>query len=194
MVVVELSGVALCFGLNLLMSHKGHTYKEDKELFLPPTSVIFLFYPIIIAIPEAHYKLMNYSLKDNSSIDEQELFPYAFLISLISITLSVVVDKFLLADKEASQQESGLHRDEDNWHKHKNTLQFLLTLSISLQNVVNYYYICVQPNGQQQIKEILLFLLFSLLINFSHGIGFIMQGISQGRLELMPIIIENWPS
>ena len=63
-----------------------------------------MFYPIIIAIPEAHYKLINYSLKDNSSIDEDELFPYAFLISLISVTVSTVLDKFLLADYEASEE------------------------------------------------------------------------------------------
>ena len=54
----------------MLVSQKGHGMREDKELFIPPTSVLFIFYPIIIALPEAHYKLINYSFSnDGSSID-----------------------------------------------------------------------------------------------------------------------------
>jgi len=144
MLLLEMGGVALCIGLNMLVSQKGHGMKQDKELFIPPTSVLFIFYPIIIALPEAHYKLINYSFKnDKSAIDEDELFPYAFLISLVSITVSTILDKFLLSGQDPSEEESGLNKQGEGWAKHKNSLQFLLTLSIALQNVVNYYYICI---------------------------------------------------
>lgn len=70
MVVLELGGLALCFVLNLLSSRKGHLWKEDKELILPPASFLFTFYPIIIALPEAHYKLIKYSEQGGKDINE----------------------------------------------------------------------------------------------------------------------------
>ena len=45
----------------------------------------------------------------------------------------------------------------------------MLSLSIVFQNIVNYYFICIEDNSSQSLKEIFLFLLFSVLINFAHG-------------------------
>ena len=98
MVLLELGGLVACFGLNVVFSRIGHFWKEDRDFFIPPAAILFTFYPLIIALPEAHYKLINYSLSDDPKVkvDEDELFPYAFLISLLSITASIIVDKFFL--------------------------------------------------------------------------------------------------
>ena len=61
MVLLEIGGVAVCFTLNLIFSHQGHCWKEDRDFFIPPAAILFTFYPLIVAIPEAHYKLINYS-------------------------------------------------------------------------------------------------------------------------------------
>lgn len=95
MLLLEIGGLAVSFTLNLIVSQTGHHWKEDRDFFIPPTSILFIFYPLIIALPEAHYKLINYSTQ-GENVDEDSLFPFAFLISLLSITVSMVVDKFLL--------------------------------------------------------------------------------------------------
>jgi hypothetical protein len=69
MLLLKLGGIALSFTLNLLFSHTGHHWTEDPDFFLPPASILFTFYPLIIALPEAHYKLINYSTQ-STTVDE----------------------------------------------------------------------------------------------------------------------------
>lgn len=69
MLLLEIGGLAVCFALNLLLSRTGHKWKEDRDFFIPPASILFTFYPLIIVIPEAHYKLINYS-SQGETVDE----------------------------------------------------------------------------------------------------------------------------
>lgn len=146
MVLLELAGVAVCFVVNSLISRRGFSLKHSEEidLLLPFTSIVFMFYPLIISLPEASYKLNNYSLSEmtqesDQPIDDEELFPYAFLISLLAITGSICLDRFFIESEDP--EEEG---EKGPLLKRKTALQFLLTLSVSLQNVVNYYFICVE--------------------------------------------------
>jgi hypothetical protein len=78
MVLLELAGVAVCFVVNSLISRRGFSLKHSEEidLLLPFTSIVFMFYPLIISLPEASYKLNNYSLSEmtqesDSPIDDE---------------------------------------------------------------------------------------------------------------------------
>jgi hypothetical protein len=195
MVVLEIAGLLLSLGVGMLFNLRGHSLKTDRELFVAPAALFFTFYPIIIALPEAHYKLINYSLTEGTtSFEEEDIFPYAFLISLLSVTVSAVVDKFMLEEPAVEEEEHRLSPKEEEWPRHRSSLQFLLTLSIGLQMVVNYYYICVEENSRQLLKEILLFLLLSTLINFSHGTLPATQATYCGRPASTGRPPSSWPS
>lgn len=70
MVLIEIAGLAICFPANLLANFVGSHCEnpEDKDLLLPFASILFTFYPLIISLPEAHFKLIKYSVEQ--SLDE----------------------------------------------------------------------------------------------------------------------------
>lgn len=55
------SGLAfiLCILLNIAVSRAGFSniITGDKDILLPFSSMIFLFFPLLIYLPEAHYKI-----------------------------------------------------------------------------------------------------------------------------------------
>lgn len=55
-------GFAICSGLNILTSRIGYNniFSGDKDILLPFAAMIFLFYPLLIYLPEAHYKFIVY--------------------------------------------------------------------------------------------------------------------------------------
>jgi hypothetical protein len=72
---------------------------DDRDCLLPITSIYFTFYPLIISLPEAHFKLIRYTMEqeaDQQGMNEEEYFPYAFLTCLLSVTACMFVDKFML--------------------------------------------------------------------------------------------------
>ena len=99
MVWVEALGLLGVIPANLAASFFGFRTRKsrDYDLILPLCSMAFTFYPLVISLPEAHFKLINYAAQQQSDpIDEDSLFPLAFLVCLLSVTLSTLLDKFLL--------------------------------------------------------------------------------------------------
>lgn len=64
MSLLEITGLVICIPANLLASTVGRycSVGEDRDLLLPLSSVFFTFYPLVISLPEAHFKLINYTL------------------------------------------------------------------------------------------------------------------------------------
>lgn len=54
--------LVLCTGLNILSSRFGYSNIKtgDKDILLPFSIMIFLFYPLLIYLPETHYKVVTY--------------------------------------------------------------------------------------------------------------------------------------
>ena len=73
------------------------------------------------------------------NVNEEDVFPYAFLLCLFSFTISAIVDHKLLRDSAEEEEVE----EEEKVKKNQTTLRFYLSLSIALQNLVNYYYICM---------------------------------------------------
>lgn len=73
------------------------------------------------------------------TVNEEDVFPYAFLICLFSFTISAIVDHKLLRESGEEDEVEGEGKVQSN----HTTLRFFLSLSIALQNLVNYYYICM---------------------------------------------------
>ena len=64
MIAIEILGLIGC-GISGLLTYKAAKSCKDDEnddIFMPFTSIIFTFYPLIISLPEAHYKLMKYTI------------------------------------------------------------------------------------------------------------------------------------
>jgi hypothetical protein len=61
--IIEIFGLAFSLFGNFISSSYGfkNTGSQDKDLLLPFSIFIFLFFPLLISLPEAHYKLVNYS-------------------------------------------------------------------------------------------------------------------------------------
>ena len=55
-------GLTLCILLNIGVSRAGYSniLTGDKDILLPFSSMIFLFFPLLIYLPEAHYKFTVY--------------------------------------------------------------------------------------------------------------------------------------
>ena len=49
--------------LNILSSRFGYSniFSGDKDILLPFSLMIFLFYPLLIYLPETHYKMIKFS-------------------------------------------------------------------------------------------------------------------------------------
>jgi len=73
MILLQLSGLAVSILANFLASHFGNKSKSSMEvdLLFPFTSLLFMFYPLIVSLPEAHYKLINYSMDDSENAVEE---------------------------------------------------------------------------------------------------------------------------
>ena len=96
-----MGGLALCLPANVLGVYVGANTgtSEDRDCLLPITSIYFTFYPLIISLPEAHFKLIRYTMDqevNQHDMNEDEYFPYAFLTCLLSVTACMLVDKFML--------------------------------------------------------------------------------------------------
>ena len=64
MIALGILGLMGC-GLSSFLTYKAARHCKDDEnddIFLPFSSVIFTFYPLIITLPEVHYKLMKYTI------------------------------------------------------------------------------------------------------------------------------------
>lgn len=59
---LELIGFGACAALNILTSKIGYNniFSGDKDILLPFSIMIFLFYPLLIYLPEAHYKFLAF--------------------------------------------------------------------------------------------------------------------------------------
>lgn len=68
---LQLIGFSICATLNILTSRLGYSYifSGDKDISLPFSAMIFLFYPLLIYLPEAHYKFIVFG---NSRISVSE--------------------------------------------------------------------------------------------------------------------------
>jgi hypothetical protein len=55
-------GLLICIALNILSSRYGYSniITGDKDILLPFSIMIFLFYPLLIYLPETHYKVITY--------------------------------------------------------------------------------------------------------------------------------------
>lgn len=60
-----LIGVALliCFLVNIVASRTGYSsiHSGDKDILLPFCLMIFMFYPLLIYLPETHYKVIMFN-------------------------------------------------------------------------------------------------------------------------------------
>lgn len=69
-------GVALtiCFLVNILASRIGYSsiHSGDKDILLPFCLMIFLFYPLLIYLPETHYKVIAFSEPKIVTIEQAE--------------------------------------------------------------------------------------------------------------------------
>ncbi len=67
-------GVAfiLCTIFNILASRFGYSNIRtgDKDILLPFSIMIFLFYPLLIYLPETHYKVVTYGETRLTTIKE----------------------------------------------------------------------------------------------------------------------------
>lgn len=113
MFLLGLIGLGISFISNLLASNSGYKnyHGGDKDLLLPMASLIFVFYPIVISLPEAHYKFINFHFEEGGkNKQESELYPFAFLICLLSITICMIVDHFCLrsSDNESDDEKEEL--------------------------------------------------------------------------------------
>lgn len=61
---------AICIALNLIVSRVGYSsvLTGDKDILLPFSSMTFLFYPLLIYLPEAHYKFTIFGDKPASGV------------------------------------------------------------------------------------------------------------------------------
>lgn len=59
---LQILGFIICATLNIFASKIGfkNIYSGDKDILLPFTMMLFLFYPLLIYLPEAHYKFIVY--------------------------------------------------------------------------------------------------------------------------------------
>lgn len=57
----------LCIFLNILASRYGYSniLTGDKDILLPFSAMIFLFFPLLIYLPETNYKFLNYEETGN---------------------------------------------------------------------------------------------------------------------------------
>ena len=63
MIAIELLGLLGCaFSSMLTFRAARHCKLENEDIFMPFTSILFTFYPLIVSLPEAHYKLMKYTI------------------------------------------------------------------------------------------------------------------------------------
>ena len=67
-------GFLLCILLNILISRIGYSniLTGDKDIFLPFSAMTFLFFPLLIYLPEAHYKLTVYGSSNNNISAHEE--------------------------------------------------------------------------------------------------------------------------
>lgn len=67
--LITLIGCASCALLNILTSKIGYNsiFTGDKDILLPFSVMIFIFYPLLIYLPEAHYKFLTYGTHNISA-------------------------------------------------------------------------------------------------------------------------------
>jgi len=62
MIVLPLFGFALIGSINFYSFTKGYSNypTADKDILYPFSAVIFFFFPLLIYLPEVHYKITNF--------------------------------------------------------------------------------------------------------------------------------------
>ena len=62
MSVLAIGYLTICIFLNIATARLGHAniIHGDKDIFFPFSSMLFIFYPLLIYLPEAHYKIVIY--------------------------------------------------------------------------------------------------------------------------------------
>lgn len=70
---LQIIGFSACAVLNTLTSKLGYNniFSGDKDISLPFSAMIFLFYPLLIYLPEAHYKFIVFG-NNRISVSEKE--------------------------------------------------------------------------------------------------------------------------
>lgn len=174
-VSVDVIGLVLSCVTNLIVSSAGFRSIQscDRDILMPFAIVIFLFYPMLISLPEAHYKFTNFGLSSQLSLSERakeadEIYPYAFLFCLLSIALCAFADKYLINPNftvEVYENE----RSKNTMKTNQLALSFLLTISITVQNMISFYFVCLEDNQTKTIKEIALFYCFNIIIYYAYG-------------------------
>ena len=109
MVWLEALGLGVVVPANLGASYLGFRARRahERDLLLPLCAMAFTFYPLVISLPEAHFKLINYAAQRQSvPIDEDALFPLAFLICLLTVTLSTLIDRFIIKGQTAPEDDN----------------------------------------------------------------------------------------
>jgi|JI10StandDraft_1071094.scaffolds.fasta_scaffold55807_1 hypothetical protein len=58
--------------LNIVTSRFGYSniFTGDKDILLPFSLMIFLFYPLLIYLPETHYKIIKFTEAKNVTLKQ----------------------------------------------------------------------------------------------------------------------------
>jgi hypothetical protein len=74
MSVLAIGYFAISIFLNIGASRLGHisVVSGDKDIFFPFSTMLFLFYPLLIYLPESHYKLTTFGSPAESTQNDNQ--------------------------------------------------------------------------------------------------------------------------
>jgi hypothetical protein len=111
--VFTVVSLLICIFLNILSSRFGFSniLTGDKDILLPFSAMIFLFFPLLIYLPEANYKFLALHRHVNGAVEgiveeEEEEFPWAFLLTLLSVTACILLHRLVLFNEVESEEEA----------------------------------------------------------------------------------------